>query len=238
MSRELVIERNPVYRRLMASPHSDRLVSWINGSGLELGDERERLHLYEANTAALAVVLHLLPVVGAIAVLVAGTDGAWPIFAVVIVPALAIHLSRWYLHDQGVRVATQWLHMPRSRRYSMVACYDVLLAAMVAVGAMGAQTLVILVVSQAVGLWAGEKEMLRRHDDELAGSREPHIGGRRRRLSGLYLAALVLNTTLMVASALIAFDPVVVTIQVAVSVGMWFGYRQQRRREQSPGWAG
>lgn len=217
-------------------PIADRLVAWINTDGIDQGDELERMRYLEANAAALTVVQHLVPIVAAVAVLAGGRASAWPIFAVVMVPVIGFHFALWYLRGQGVRVATHWLRTSPSRRYSLTACYTVFIGSIIVVDALPItpQIFVIMVGSQVLAFWVTRNDALRRHDDEVAGTGEPVIPGRRRRMSALYLVGLVVNTlglVLFVASGEL-LSPVTPML-LMVSFGCWWWYRQECRRDQA-----
>jgi hypothetical protein len=212
---------------------ADRLVAWINTDGIDHGDELERLRYLEGHAAGLALVQHLVPIVGAVAVLIAGRDSAWPVFAVVVVPAVGLQFALWYLRGQGVRVATHWLRTSNSRRYSLAACYTLFLGSMVAVGTFAPEVLVIMVAAQAVGFWASHNEALRQHDAEVAGADTTAHPGKRRNPSTLYLALMVLSGCLLVASLFLlsgeAFAASTLVPPAALFVLSAWMYRRERQ---------
>jgi hypothetical protein len=212
------------------------VVAWINDDGVEHGDELERLRYLEAHSAALALVQHLVPIVGAVAVLLAGRGSAWPVFAVVVVPAVGLQFALWYLRGQGVRVATHWLRTSNSRRYSLAACYTLFLGSMVAVDALPItpQILVIVVGAQAVGFWASRNQALRQHD-EVTGADTPAYPGKRRSPSMLWLVLAALNGILLAASLLLLSGEASASVLIPFAALFLLSasmYRRERRREQ------
>lgn len=105
-------------------PFSDRLVSQIvDKHGATFGDERERLHIYEALSALTVLLNHLTPLVGLIVVRVAGPATYVPVFTMVVTPILAQLIVRRYLAAHHVSLAMHTAHMSPLRRYSQGLSY-------------------------------------------------------------------------------------------------------------------